>query len=934
MNPERWNKIKELFSSAYVLSVAERSEFLGRACGDDHELRSEVEKLIDSHEEEDLFMQNSAVAEVAGIIGSDLTEGMGNAQSAHATKQLAPATVINDRYEIVRLLGRGGMGEVYLALDNRINRNVALKLIPPDMVSSQESLTRFAREAQAVSALNHPHIMTIYEFDRMSDGSLFFAAEYIDGQTLNRLVGEKLKPSEILGIAIQVSSALTAAHNAGMVHRDIKPENIMVRRDGYVKVLDFGLAKLNQAELPSTGSGSEDPTRAMVKTRPGIVMGTAAYMSPEQARGLQVDARTDVWSLGAVIYEMLTGRRPFLGETTADTIVSVLSREPPPISFFVKESPGDLQILISKALSKNIEARFQSSEEMRAELERVKKRIEFNEDLNRAKNADGRDPENRLARSLIHGSVLTAGDVARRTIGGHDTSPPAHSFWHSTAISGVLRQVQTHKAGSAVAAAIFFFVISTAFYFIIAGTGSGGQIDSIAVLPFENLSGAPELNYVSDGLSERLIDRLAELPQLRVISRSSSFKFRGKDLDLRDVASQLGVRAIVTGTIAQVGEDLLIRYDIVDTADDRHLGGGQYRRKAGEIVDIQNEIAQVAAGHLHLGLTDMQSKRLSENTTENSEAFRYYLNGLVELNGPQEVSGKALKYFQKAVELDPEFAAARVEIAGEYWNSANGAGDPEELMPKVKAEVERALAIDPNLAKAHALRAAVLEYDFDWKGAEDEYKRAVELSPNHDFVRNNYAFFLSIMGRHEEALAQLEEQKRRDPLNEWMALMHKAVIYSQSRRFDEALATNQEAKELDPNRDLPNYALGYAYGGKGMRDQAVAYYQRSVERIGGEQNFSMPLMFLAATYAKMPERRDDAWKILRRTEASNEYASPTLLAMVYSALGDNDKAIELLELAYEKHDVQLRFIGIGYEFDDLRADPRFRDLIRRLNLPG
>lgn len=932
MTPERWNKIKDVFSSVQDLPVPERWEFLSQACGGDDDLRAEVQKLIDSSEEEDGFLLDSAIAGATSIVDSYGFEDELLGDADPLEDRFETGTVLKDRYEIVRMLGKGGMGKVYLAVDRRFNRNVALKVLHPDLISSKENLSRFAREAQTVSALNHPHILTIYESDRTIDGSLFFVAEYVDGQTLNWLVGEKLKPIKILDIAIQVSSALTAAHEAGIVHRDIKPENIMVRRDGYVKVLDFGLAKLNTTDSPSAASASEDPTIAIVETRPGLVMGTVAYMSPEQARGLPVDARTDIWSLGVVIYEMLTGRRPFVADTNADTIVAVLSAEPAPISLYNKEAFGDLQLLVSKALAKNIETRFQTAEELRLELVRVKKRLEFNEDLDLAEHPDG-------SASLVGfrspaRAVPTAGEAIRRTIGGVDPASQPHSFWHSTAISGVIRQVQTHKTGSAVAAVILLLACLAGAYFAFLGPASNGRIDSIAVLPFENLSGSDDITYVSDGLSERLIDRLAELPQLKVISRSSSFKFRGPNPDLRQIASQLGVRAIVTGTITKLGEEISIRYDVVDAAEDRHLGGGQVRRRATDIANIQNEIARTAAEHMGIGLTNNQSNRLSHRTTENSEAYRYYLSGLVELNGPDEVRGRALEYFQKATQLDPEFAEPHVEVAYIYWSQANGAGDPAELIPKIKAETERALEIDPNLAKAHVMMAAVYENTFDWNAAEAEYKRAVELSPSLDFARNNYAYFLSVMGRQQEALAQIEEQKERDPINAWMALMQRAVVYSQARRFDEALATNLEAKRLEPDKELPPFALGYLYGGKGMLSEAAAYFKSSAALPGVDEKYSLPLMFLAATYARMPEQRDEAWRILRRVEASNEYASPVLLSMVYLALGDRDKALEYLEKAYEQRDTFLRYVYTGYEFDDLRHDPRFQDLLRRMNLPA
>ncbi|MCU1267465.1 MAG: serine/threonine protein kinase with repeat [Acidobacteria bacterium] len=490
---------------------------------------------------------------------------------------------------------------------------------------------------------------------------------------------------------------------------------------------------------------------------------------------------------------------------------------------------------------------------------------------------------------------------------------------------------QNHKLRSSIFALILFALIaSAAYYFFVAA--SNREIDSLAVLPFENLTGHPDLAYLSDGLSESLIDRLSELPQLKVISRNSSFKFRGPNIDVRDVASQLHVRAILTGSVTQVGDDLVIRFDIVDAPDDRQISGGQYRRKVGDILRVQNEIAQTASEQLRLKLTDSQSRRLAEKGTEDSEAYRYYLSGLVELNGPQFVQSRALEYFERAVTLDPAFAAAHAEIAWVYWSQANGSGDPREIMPKAKLATERALAIDPNLAKAHVVMAMVKEYEFDWAGAEREYVRAIELSPNLDFARNNYAFFLSVMGRQDDALAELEQQRIRDPTNQRMILLQKGIILSQARRFDDALLSYEEAHAVEPGKDVPNFSLGYAYAGKGSFSEAAGYYKKSVDLLGGEGKYSQPLVYLAATYAKLPDKRGEARAILTRIEAMGGYISPALLAAAYSALDDNDKAMELLERAYVNRDLLLRFIKTGYEYDGLRADPRFVDLTKRIGL--
>ncbi|MEP6851024.1 MAG: protein kinase, partial [Acidobacteriota bacterium] len=709
------------------------------------------------------------VAEVLSAFEAERTEKMDLMPSATISKGFEPGTLFNGRYEITHLLGKGGMGEVYHAIDTRIKRYVALKVLHSDHVSSKEGLRRFALEAQAVSALNHPHIMTVYEFEKTAEGTLFIVAEYVDGKTLNEhLSGGRLNPARALEIAIQVSSALSAAHDAGITHRDIKPENIMVRRDGYVKVLDFGLAKLS-ADPNSSGSGPEDPTQALHKTKPGAVMGTAAYMSPEQARGLNVDERTDVWSLGVVIYEMLAGHRPFWGETSTDIIVSVLQREPPPLVFYAQDLDPELESIVGKTLAKKAAERYQTSGELRIDLEKVRKRIEYDNDLGRSTDPDStRKFDNGEIKTALENGIPTAGDVAETTSGG--TAGP-RSFWPFRSAYG--RNGSTLYRGIALVIGTITLIALLAYgiYYAVSGSRTGRPIDSIAVLPFENLTGDPGFTYASDGVSESLIDRLSQLPQLKVISRSSSFKFRGQDLDLNDAAAKLGARAIITGNVAKIGEDLLIRVDVVDAAENRHLLGGQYRRKVDDLLNIQNEIAQLVTEQLRVKLTDLQSTRLANRDTMNSEAYRYYLSGLVELNGPDDVRGKALEYFEHAVQLDPNFAQAHAEIAWINWQLAEGAGNPYELMPKARTAVDRALAIDPNLADAHVILAGIKEYEFDWAGAEREYQRAIGLNPNLDLARNNYAFFLSTIGRQSDALAQLEQQSLRDPINLRMGLL-------------------------------------------------------------------------------------------------------------------------------------------------------------------
>jgi serine/threonine protein kinase/Tfp pilus assembly protein PilF len=852
----------------------------------------------------------------------------GMLEGAENFQRLETGALLGGRYEILSLLGKGGMGEVYLAADKRINRRVALKVLNHSLVSSEDGVRRFVQEAEAVSALNHPHIITIHEVDTTDDGIVFFVSEFVEGQTLDRVAKKGIPMERALDIAMQIASALSAAHEAGIVHRDIKPENVMVRPDGYVKVLDFGLAKLAERKAVSTDSASEEPTKGLLETKVGSVLGTPAYMSPEQARGLKVDQRTDLWSLGVLLYELITGSRPFRGDTAADMVAAILMNEPPPVSMIADGVDPDIDRVVAKALTKDVGLRYQTALELRSDLELIKKGLNFRSDWTPSLGAAYEGQQNGSnERDLGEGAVrgATAGENARSTRGDN---------WRATKfVAGVGGPAGRSSSRIIVLAVAAVILLSVAAVFI-ATSGSGGTaaVTSIAVLPFENLTGDPGLAYVTDGLSDRLIDRFSELPQLKVISRSSSFKLRGAGLEPRDAAAKLAVGAIVSGSVERIGDELLVRFEIIDASEDRHLAGGQFRRKAGDLLGMQSEIAQRAADQLRLKLSGPQSVRIANNGTGDSEAFRYYLSGLVELNGPQDVRGRALEYFEKAVSLDPNFADAHAEIAWVLWARANGSSEPGELIPRARASVEKAIAADQNNAKAHVVRAMMMEHDFDWAGAEAEYRRAIELNPNLDFARNNYAFFLSVMGRQDEALAELEQQRLRDPINLRLGLLQKGIVLTQARRFDDALAAYRDAQAAEPERSIPNFPLGYAYAGKGSVSESVEYYKRAIAAMGGEEKYSQPLVYLAAAYARIDGRRAEGRKIIARIESAGGYASPALLAAAYSEFGDRDRAMVLLEEAYIKRDPLLRFIGTGYEYDGLREDARFVDLTKRIGL--
>ncbi len=835
---------------------------------------------------------------------------------------LKPNTKLG-RFEIISGIAKGGMGEVYLAKDPELDRKVAIKVLPAELTNNRERLLRFEQEARTVSALNHPHILTIFEFGKSEDGRQFIATEFVEGQVLAQLCTQnKIELSKALDIAMQIASALSAAHSAGIAHRDIKPDNVMVRSDGYIKVLDFGLAKLTDAGN-AEDVDLEGSTKELFNTSPGSIVGTAAYMSPEQARGVQVDTRTDLWSLGVVIYEMVSGRKPFRGETSTDTIISVIQKEPPPITAYVDNIPSDLVWIISKALTKDLDGRYQTAKELHSDLEKIRKHVEFETEINRST-----APE----REFDYINPDAATEVFERT----PTLPgSAHITQdenaHKSGLEHAATHVTKHKGIWTLLAVLLIGIITVGAYFFFAGSKG---IDSIAVLPFENGSEDKSLAFLADGLSESLIDRLSQLPQLKVIARNSSFKFRGANIDVQDVANKLGVRAIVMGRVIQRGDDLNIRVDVIDAKDNKHIWGEQYNRKAGDLLAIQNEIALSVSKKLQVRLTGTQENEISTGGTEDSEAYRNYLNGLVELNGPEDVRSNAIDYFEKAVELDPKFAPAYAEIALIHLDRANGSGEPRLLIPKAKAAVQKALELDEKLAKAHIALASIKEYEFDWSGADAEYKRAISLNPNLDSARFRYAFYLAVMGRIDEAIIEINEAEKRDPINKSVILLWRGSILSQARRFDESIQAYNQAVKLDPN-NLPDYfSMGYAYAGKGSVQEAISNYQKSLKVIGGEEKYSQPLVYLAAEYAKIPEKRGEAKSILKRLESTEEYVSPSIIAVLYTALGDKDRAIKSLEKAYEERDLLLRFIGVGYEYDPLRGDPRFQALIKKTGLPN
>jgi eukaryotic-like serine/threonine-protein kinase len=816
------------------------------------------------------------------------------------------------RYEVRTQIGAGGMGEVYLAQDLNLRRSVALKLLPAEYTQDEGRLRRFEQEACAASGLNHPNILTIHEIGAEGEAH-FIATEFIDGESLRqRMTRSDMKLREMLDVVIQVAAALTAAHEAGIVHRDIKPENIMVRRDGYVKVLDFGLAKLIERRT------TDSEASTMVNTDPGVVMGTASYMSPEQARGTDVDARTDIWSLGVVIYEMMAGRVPFEGTTTGDMIGLILGdKNAPPLARFAREVPAELERIVTKALTKERDARYQTAKDLLIDLKRLKQQLDVDAEIERT-----------AAPGFTAGATGTSGmGAAVQTAQPSPVSATNAQYGHKSGllIPGVI------LLGLAAIAAIAYFG-----YFAGDRTGalnsSGGKeaITSIAVLPFVNASNNPDAEYLSDGISESLINSLSQLPQLKVIARSSSFKFKGKSAEPSEVAKALGVRAIVSGRVIQLGDQLQISAELVDASDGTQVWGDQYNRKATDLLAMQSEISREIADRLRLKLTSTEQQQLAKRSTTNPEAYELLLKGRFYRNkGGPEGRTKAIEYFSKAAALDPNYALAYAALAGAY-NSliASATVDPKVITPKAQAAVERALQLDETLAEAHLPSATLRFNNWEWAVAEREYKRSIELNPSYSGAHNVYSNYLASMGQHEQAIAEARRARELDPLSTGVNWRVGTALFK-ARRYDEAIEQLKKALELDPNFTLTHLWLGYTYAAKGQYAEAIDRYREAMRL--GEDNTSTK-NYLGYSLA-MSGKRNEALAILKELQTTKEYVSPAELAVLYAGLGDKEQAFVALERAYDAHDFQLEYLKTEPAYDSLRSDPRFADLLRRVGLP-
>jgi eukaryotic-like serine/threonine-protein kinase len=790
-------------------------------------------------------------------------------------------------YKILEKLGEGGMGVVYKAEDTKLKRIVAVKFLPKRLSVHGEERERFVHEAQAASALNHPNICVIHEIDEV-DNESFIVMEYMDGVTLREWIRKKAEQSEgyrklgmkeAVSLATQIAEGLEKAHEKGIIHRDVKSENIMVTIDGRAKIMDFGLAKLKGvSKLTKTGS----------------TVGTIAYMSPEQVEGIETDHRTDIFSFGVVIYEMLTGHLPFRAEHETAIMYEIINVEPQSLTNQHKGIDLELNRIVMKCLEKDRDERYQSMREVVVDLKRYK-----------------RDSEGRRI---------------ERKSDAREVSQPSTPFLLQEPSGG--SKSKWLKIG--LASFGFIVLICLGIYLF---TPKAASIDSIAVLPFENVGADPNTEYLSDGITENLINTLSQLSNLSVMSRSSVFHYKGKEVDPQKAGRELGVKAVLVGRVTQRGDDLQISTELVGVSNNTNIWGEQYNKKLSDILTVQEEISKNISQQLSLKLGGEDKKKLTKRSTENTEAYQLYLKGRFHWNKRTAVDlHKAVDYFNQAIEKDPGYALAYAGLASTYALLPEYSNLPaKDFIPKTETAARKALELDATLAEPHAvLGLTKFEYQWKWDDAEKEFRRAIELNPNNPTTHHWYSNSLELQAKFEEALSEIKHAQELDPLSLVINVNVAEVLYSM-QCYDLAIEQLNRTLELDPNFTVARVTLGQVYAQQHKFVEAINELQKARQILGTNSPYGIGT--LGYIYAKAG-KNDDAIKTLNQLLGLSKqgYALSVDIAGVYAGLGDKDKAFEWLSKGYDEQNSNLGYLKIDFVWNNLRSDPRYTALLTKIGL--